>query len=70
MRIDIKDKVVCVTGSARRVGKAIALEFARHGAHVVIHHHVSHQQAQSTAEEVRALGVQALEVQADRSSSF
>lgn len=38
MLIDLRGKVVCVTGSARRVGRAIMLACAEQGAHVVIHH--------------------------------
>ncbi len=64
--IELKGKVALVTGSARRVGKAIALELARQGMHQVIHHHDSDDEAQKTAEEVRALGVDALVVKADQ----
>jgi NAD(P)-dependent dehydrogenase (short-subunit alcohol dehydrogenase family) len=63
---DLHGRVVCVTGSARRVGRAIALEFARHGANLVIHHSNSSQDAESAALEARALGVEALVVQADQ----
>ncbi len=64
--IELKGKVALVTGSARRVGKAIALELARQGMHQVIHHHDSDDEARQTAEEVRALGVEALVVKADQ----
>lgn len=60
-------KVVFVTGSARRVGRSIALEFARQGANLVIHHSNSEQAAAQTAEEIRALGVKALVVKGDHS---
>jgi NAD(P)-dependent dehydrogenase (short-subunit alcohol dehydrogenase family) len=66
MELALKDKVVLVTGSARRVGRAIALEFARHGAHLVIHHNSSPQEAASAAEEARALGVDAIVVSANQ----
>jgi NAD(P)-dependent dehydrogenase (short-subunit alcohol dehydrogenase family) len=59
--------VVCVTGSARRVGRAIVLEFARQGANVVIHHHASPAEAECAAQEARSHGVQALIVAADQS---
>ncbi len=64
--IDLKGKVALVTGSARRVGKTIALELARQGMHQVIHHSQSDQEAEATAGEVRALGVEALIVKADQ----
>src|SRR5438105_7476207 len=64
--IELKGKVALVTGSARRVGKAIALELARQGMHQVIHHHDSDDEALKTADKVRALGVDALVVKADQ----
>ena len=36
--MQIKDKVALVTGSAHRVGKAIALGLAREGAHIIVHY--------------------------------
>lgn len=68
MQLDLKDKVVCVTGSARRVGRAIALEFAQHGANLVIHHSNSAKDAASAAAEAESLGVKTLIVQADQSN--
>lgn len=65
--IELKDKVALVTGSARRVGKAIALELARHGMHQIIHHSNSDKEAEVTVAEVRALGVEATIVKADLS---
>jgi 3-oxoacyl-[acyl-carrier protein] reductase len=67
MQTSLKNSVVLVTGSARRVGRAIALEFARNGAHLVIHHGNSPVDAESAAAEARALGVEAIVVQADQS---
>jgi NAD(P)-dependent dehydrogenase (short-subunit alcohol dehydrogenase family) len=63
METSLKNKVVLVTGSARRVGRAIMMSFAREGAHVVIHHHSSPEEAESAAAEARALGVEALVIQ-------
>src|SRR5260370_42050462 len=65
--IELRGKVALVTGSARRVGKAIALELARHGMHQVIHHRNSDQEAESTTREIAALGVETLIVKADQS---
>ena len=66
MNTSLEQTVALVTGSARRVGRAIALEFARQGANVVIHHSNSPEDAQSAAEEARALGVQAMVVRANQ----
>lgn len=38
MQKDFTDKVVLVTGASRGIGRAIALEFASRGAHVIINH--------------------------------
>ncbi len=66
MQNSLQNTVVLVTGSARRVGRAIALEFARQGANVVIHHSNSAQDAESAATEARALGVEAMVVRANQ----
>jgi NAD(P)-dependent dehydrogenase (short-subunit alcohol dehydrogenase family) len=63
--IDLHGKVALVTGSARRVGKTIALELARQGMNQVIHHAHSETEAADTADQVRALGVSALVAKAD-----
>jgi 3-oxoacyl-[acyl-carrier protein] reductase len=63
----LENAVVLVTGSARRVGRAIALEFARQGANLVIHHSNSPEDAESTKAQARTLGVDAIIVQADQS---
>ena len=60
-----KDKIVLVTGSGRGIGKAIALHFARHGAHVVVNFFRNRTPAEATAVEIRSLGRQALVVKAN-----
>lgn len=58
--VDIKNKVALVTGGAHRVGKVISLMLAGAGAHIVINYNTSTAQAQETASQTRALGVEAL----------
>lgn len=65
MLISLRDKVVMVTGSARRVGRGILLGFAGEGANVVVHHSASDEDAERTAADARALGVDALIVKGD-----
>jgi len=67
----LKGRVVFVTGSARRVGRAIALEFARHGASLVIHHASSSsaEDARSAAEAVREIGGDAIVVSGNQGKS-
>lgn len=63
--MDLQGKVALVTGGAIRVGKAIALGLAQGGADVVINYHTSATEAQTTAEEIRSLGVRCLAIQTD-----
>lgn len=66
--MELQGQVVCVTGSARRVGRAIAMVFAQHGANIVIHHHASDNEAADAAAEARAIGVEAHIIKGDQSN--
>ena len=67
--VDLEGKAVFVTGSARRVGRAIALAFAEQGANLVIHHASlsSADQAREAVDEMRDMGVDAFIVRGDQS---
>ena len=54
-----------VTGAARRLGRAMALELARAGHDVAVHYYGSMAEAEATAQDIRALGVRAVTLQAD-----
>jgi NAD(P)-dependent dehydrogenase (short-subunit alcohol dehydrogenase family) len=54
-----------VTGAARRIGRAIALDLARHGWPVTIHHHHSESEARALAAEIESGGGRAALVRAD-----
>mgnify|MGYP001160636131 CR=1 FL=1 len=70
MLIDLSDQIAIVTGAAHRVGKAIAVELARAGVHVVIHYNSAEpDQVRDTVQEIKSFGVDALAVQADLSTS-
>lgn len=58
-------KTVIVTGGSRGIGRAVAVESARHGANVVVSHHSS---ADEVIAEIRALGREAVEVKGDVSN--
>ncbi|MDJ1173434.1 SDR family NAD(P)-dependent oxidoreductase [Roseofilum capinflatum] len=64
-QINLDGKVALVTGSSRNIGRAIALELGKQGASVAINARTSAEEAQSTAQEVEALGVKAISVLAD-----
>jgi 3-oxoacyl-[acyl-carrier protein] reductase len=53
-------KVALVTGASRRIGRATALELARHGADVVVHARESRDEVEAVAKEIRTLGRRAL----------
>lgn len=61
----LKGKTAVITGSGRGIGKAIALKLAGHGANIVINDIPSSTYADETAEEVKALGVDAIVVKGD-----
>ncbi len=54
-----------VTGSAHRLGKAFALSLARMGYDIALHYHGSANEAEQTANEIRAFGVDCLPIRAD-----
>jgi len=58
-------RVALVTGSARRIGKVIALTLARAGADVVVNYNNSRAEALATVREIESLGVRALAIRAD-----
>ena len=54
-----------VTGAARRLGRALALSLAERGHDVAVHYAGSEAEAQEVASEIRALGQNAVALQAD-----
>ena len=58
-------RTVLLTGAAKRLGKAIALHFAKAGWNVVLHYGNSKQDAIDTLEQIKALGVRAIAIQAN-----
>lgn len=62
---ELSDRVAVVTGSSRGIGRAIAMELAAAGAHVVIHAGHNSQALEQASAAVRAQGVEAEAVMAD-----
>lgn len=57
--MELADKIAIVTGGARGIGRAVAVELARAGARVVVNYRTSGDQAQALAAELGGLAVQA-----------
>ena len=60
-------KVVLITGAAKRIGREIAISFARAGWDVAVHYGNSADQAAQTVADIQALGCQAVALNADLS---
>jgi NAD(P)-dependent dehydrogenase (short-subunit alcohol dehydrogenase family) len=58
-------ETVLITGAAKRIGRAIALELAQAGYDVAIHYNTSKADAVALAEQISALGRRTALVQAD-----
>lgn len=66
MQIDLNNQVAIVTGSAHRVGRAIALALAKEGVHIVVHYNsAASDVVRDTMQDIRSLGVDAITVQAN-----
>ena len=61
----LNERVVLVTGAARRVGRAIALRMAGSGCHVAIHYNTSPEEASEAVDHCRAAGARAEAFDAD-----
>ena len=62
-------RVALITGASRGIGRAIAIELARRGAHVALNFRADKKQAESAATEIEKLGVECLLVQGDVAKS-
>jgi len=61
----LRGKVAIVTGAGRGIGQSIAMELARRGCGVAVNYVVEPERAHATVEQLRALGVPAIAVEAD-----
>ncbi|MFX3624623.1 MAG: 3-oxoacyl-[acyl-carrier-protein] reductase [Ectobacillus sp.] len=61
----LKDKVALVTGASRGIGRAIAVDLAKHGAKVVVNYAGNEAKANEVVDEIKALGSEAIAVKAN-----
>ncbi len=61
----LQGKVALVTGSAKRLGRAIALALGEHGCQIAVHYHKSEKEATETVAALQTMGVKAFPFQAD-----
>jgi len=65
---DLRGKTALITGGAKRIGAACALALAGAGANIVLHYHLSFEEAEKTADTIRSLGVKVVTLKADLES--
>jgi pteridine reductase len=63
--LPLQNRVALVTGSAKRLGRAVALRLAREGADIAIHYRSSEAEARTAVAEIEALGRHSIAVSAD-----
>lgn len=64
MDLGLKDKVAIVTGAGRHIGRQIAITLAQEGAKVVVNDYFA-DRGKSVADEIKAMGGQAIGIKAD-----
>ena len=67
--MNLKNKVIVVSGGARDIGREVVLKLAREGARVVANYYGSVEGAEQTENDVRALAGEAVFVQGDMTRS-
>jgi 3-oxoacyl-[acyl-carrier protein] reductase len=61
----LKDKVALITGAAKGIGKAIALDMAKEGANIIVNYFQSREQAITVGKEIESMGRKVLVIKAD-----
>ncbi|MCS7264460.1 MAG: SDR family NAD(P)-dependent oxidoreductase [Armatimonadetes bacterium] len=63
--MELKGKVALVTGSAKRLGKAIALALGKYGCNIAVHYRLSESEALETVKQLRSMRVKSAHFCAD-----
>ena len=66
--MSLQGKYILITGSAKRIGRFLAITAAKAGANIILHYGHSNSEAQSTAREIEKLGANCLVISADLSN--
>ncbi|WP_112180813.1 MULTISPECIES: 3-oxoacyl-[acyl-carrier-protein] reductase [Paraliobacillus] len=61
----LKGKVALITGASRGIGRSVALELASQGVKVAVNFAGNETKAQQVVDEIEALGIEAIKIQAD-----
>ena len=61
----LKNKIALITGASRGIGKAIAIEFAKNNAKVIINYYYNKDEAEDVVEKIKKHGVESMAVKAD-----
>jgi len=69
--MNLKDKVIMITGSSRGIGRATALRFAKEGAKIIVDYHISEfepdaeENAKKVIEEIKKIGSDSIMIRCD-----
>lgn len=66
--MDLKDKVILITGSSRGIGAETAILASRQGAKIIVNYRQNEKKAASVVDEIKKSGGEALAIKADVSS--
>ena len=64
----LKGKTALITGASRGIGEAVAIEFAKNGANVIINYYNDKNEAEAVVGKVKKYGVNSIAVKADVSN--
>jgi len=67
--MELRGKTALITGSAVRIGRAMALSLAKEGCNLILHYNASSEKVKILQSEVKELGIEAITIQANLMNS-